>query len=1153
MRYSGVKRFISVLIIVFMCISMSACQSTGTGVKAFAATASYTTKELAEKAVMFINNEFNSAEKIDGYAAYALAKAGEDLSAYKWTRDGVSLKVEIERQAGLLGNDRSPVTYILGTQNDDGSFGTYANEYGTKAPLEALALAKRHISQDSSLYGEVDKAIDRAVDYLKRSYEKNGYDPAAWTFDYRCVEAIALAGEDLDSGEWKKGDRTLKQEVVSFAENAAQNIKSGDTVTLAKNLAALCAVSPDSDMIGEFAQEIKSRANTVSDAVYFGSSLYDDVMVLAALGKAGELDGIDEEKALNYINGFKHAHKNEWGTPAGCAWGVYFSEEPDLTAQVLTALSYFDGAGVEGSEVHKALRDGFTYLNDIQDSDTAAIYTQFDSTFATAEAVIALESCGYDYLGTDSEWVRDSKTKTVALVLMALSQLQDDDRAASLVGVLKARHSASSFENSVYSDMWAYLALGEAGKIGEINAVEAKQYILSKQNATGAWGETWENTFYPDFMSTAQAIRALSYLPGSSSDAQIQAAINRGLDYMKAQLQPDGSVYTTAPYPDDPVVDTAETIITLAKLGIDPKSWKSSQGKSPVDYMLQNALNSDGSFGSTKNILDAAEALSAFLLLEDESGSGEGGGSTTPVAVEKKIKVYVAVVGKNNELLFGPDSVTLSSDDRWGLTALGALDATGLDYVDSNGFVKSIEGQANSGTNGWMYKVNSSIPSVKASEKSVSDGDKIIWWYSTDYKSSGPSWGSLSSLSTSATATTTEVPSDLKEQNKKLPEKLRASEDALVALGSIDDKLGLKQDDRKPLDDLKGPAVIVQGQRSYADISGFKAQKSMLDENIANVECEVVASNGAVMADAGQEAGLVIPAGALNKDAKIYIQEVDNDALKQGTDESLEKMPQGFSLASGIYDFGPDGTLFKTPVTMTLKVFLPPVVKPENASLSCYDKKTGRWVAVPAVMDLARNVVIARLNHFSKYAVMIKEERKSFSDIGESFGWAKDYVETLAGAGILSGVDGNRFEPSRPVTRAEFVSILQKALGLARPEQTKTTFADVKEGAWYCDAVLAASAAGIVSGYQDGTFRPNSTITREEISVILSRVLKLSGKEQSGGFKDGDSISSWSKSAVFSAAEKGLLKGYEDGTFRPKNTVNRAECAVMIYRMLDMK
>ncbi|MDI3481354.1 MAG: hypothetical protein PWQ97_1009 [Tepidanaerobacteraceae bacterium] len=1155
----NVKRLMSLLVTVFICINIFTYASLkGIEPKAFAADSTYTSEQLADKAIQFINDKFKSGEKIDGYTAYVLMRAGEDLSSEKWTRDGVSLKEEIEKFADLLGNNRSLISYIVATQNEDGSFGPYANEYGTKAPLQALAMAKSRISKADTLYEKAEQSISKAVEYFKSIYMNKGYDSAGWAFDYRCVEALALAGENLSSDEWEKNGSTLKDEVLSSAENAASCADEEDAVSLAKNLTAVHAVDPESDLITTLADAIKSKVNTVENAVYFGNNLYDDVMVLTALGKTGNLDGIDQEKALNYINSsdFKHDHKDSWGYSAGCAWGVYYSEEPDLTAQVLTALSYFDGASDKDSKVYKTIQDGLAYLNDIQDSDTAAIYTQFDSTFATAETVIALESNGCnDYLESNSTWVKNSKTKTVAQTLMALNQWQDTERMEKLANILKARHSANGFENSVYSDMWAYIALGEAGKIGEISTNDAKNYILSKQSkaqgTAGAWGETWEVTFYPDFMSTAQAIRALSYLPGASGDTEIQAAIESGLAYMKKQLQPDGSVYTTTPYPDDPVVDTAETIVTLAMLGMDPKSWKSSEGNTPVDYMLKKALNSDGSFGSTKNTMDAAEALSAFLLIEGESDSGSGG-STAPVTVQKKIKVYVAVVGKNNELLFAPDSVTLSSDDKWGLTALGALDATGLDYVDDDGFVKSIEGQANSGMNGWMYKVNSSIPNVKASEKTLSEGDKVIWWYSTDYNSSGPSWGSLSSLST-ATADTTAVSSDLKEQNKKLPEMLRASEDALAALGNIDEKLGLKQDDKKPLEDLKGAAVIVHGVRSYSNINDLKTQKSKLDENKADIEDSVSAENGAVLVDSGQEVGLVIPAGALSKDTQIRIKEIDVSQPAKEAEESLKKMPQGFGLVSGIYDFSPDNITFEIPVTITLKVILPPMVKPENAILACYDEKTGHWVAVPAVMDLEKNLVFARVKHFSKYAVMIKDEKKSFADIGESFAWAKDYVETLAGAGILSGVGGDRFEPGRPVTRAEFVSMLQKAMGLAAPEDAKTSFVDVKKSAWYYEAVSAASASGLVSGYKDGTFRPDETITREEISVILSRALKLSGSEQSSGFKDEGSISSWSRPAIFAAVEKGLLKGYQDGTFRPKNAVSRAECAVIIYRMLDIK
>jgi len=109
-------------------------------------------------------------------------------------------------------------------------------------------------------------------------------------------------------------------------------------------------------------------------------------------------------------------------------------------------------------------------------------------------------------------------------------------------------------------------------------------------------------------------------------------------------------------------------------------------------------------------------------------------------------KVWIAVVGKKGELLFGPSMVTLKENSRWGITALGALEATGLSFTTNpyyGDFVTSVEGQKNEGMSGWMYKVNDRIPSVSAGEMSVEWGDKVIWWYSAGSNFEGPSWDSL--------------------------------------------------------------------------------------------------------------------------------------------------------------------------------------------------------------------------------------------------------------------------------------------------------------------------------------------------------------------------------------------------------------------------
>lgn len=115
-------------------------------------------------------------------------------------------------------------------------------------------------------------------------------------------------------------------------------------------------------------------------------------------------------------------------------------------------------------------------------------------------------------------------------------------------------------------------------------------------------------------------------------------------------------------------------------------------------------------------------------------------------AKEDGYAVGIAVVGKDGELLYPPGYVTLTPRDTWGITALGALEATGLPYTPSTrwfGFVEAVAGQRNKGQAGWMFAVNGEIPLVAADEKPVKAGDKVIWWYSKNIGAPTPSWDDL--------------------------------------------------------------------------------------------------------------------------------------------------------------------------------------------------------------------------------------------------------------------------------------------------------------------------------------------------------------------------------------------------------------------------
>ena len=207
----------------------------------------------------------------------------------------------------------------------------------------------------------------------------------------------------------------------------------------------------------------------------------------------------------------------------------------------MTALSYFDDADRPGSSVHSAIADGLAYLADIQDSDTAAINAPWDSTVATAETLIALKSIGRcfdEYAGASSIWVKQSKTKTIAQCLLAVSCWSSETAtrehlAALLAGRQKADGAGQgSFENSIYSDMWAYIALAEAGRLNSIDTAAATDYILSKQGRRFL-GRIFGDTYYADVLTTTQALRALSHLSAHPA-SRIRDALEKGLAYLKA-------------------------------------------------------------------------------------------------------------------------------------------------------------------------------------------------------------------------------------------------------------------------------------------------------------------------------------------------------------------------------------------------------------------------------------------------------------------------------------------------------------------------------------------------------------------------------------------------------------------------------------------
>ena len=203
--------------------------------------------------------------------------------------------------------------------------------------------------------------------------------------------------------------------------------------------------------------------------------------------------------------------------------------------------------------------------------------------------------------------------------------------------------------------------------------------------------------------------------------------------------------------------------------------------------------------------------------------------------------------------------------------------------------------------------------------------------------------------------------------------------------------------------------------------------------------------------------------------------------------------------------------------------------------------------------DVQQNALDALRNYIQAAELPTQSAKMPFEDVAADH-WAYSPIQYLYEHGIVNGESDNAFCPDNNVTREEFVKILVHALNISGVDST-TAFRDVDENEWYCKDIQTAYSTGIVTGLSTDTFGIGQNITREDICVMLARALDYQGKDitASGGkeYVDTDEISDYAREAVALMTDAGILSGYEDGTVQPKAFATRAECAKLMYTLLD--
>ncbi len=161
--------------------------------------------------------------------------------------------------------------------------------------------------------------------------------------------------------------------------------------------------------------------------------------------------------------------------------------------------------------------------------------------------------------------------------------------------------------------------------------------------------------------------------------------------------------------------------------------------------------------------------------------------------------------------------------------------------------------------------------------------------------------------------------------------------------------------------------------------------------------------------------------------------------------------------------------------------------------------------------------------------------------------WAQDTIRDMVGKGIITGYPDGSFKPNNNITRAEFTSLLVRAFNLE--SGPGKTFGDTA-GHWAGEIIKTANYHGLVSGYSDTLFGPDDPVTREQIAAMVINAIKIESFNGGGEFTDSAQVSDWAKESVAKAAIAELITGYPDGTFKPKANATRAEAAVVLDRTI---
>ncbi|MFC3802645.1 S-layer homology domain-containing protein [Cohnella sp. GCM10012308] len=358
---------------------------------------------------------------------------------------------------------------------------------------------------------------------------------------------------------------------------------------------------------------------------------------------------------------------------------------------------------------------------------------------------------------------------------------------------------------------------------------------------------------------------------------------------------------------------------------------------------------------------------------------------------------------------------------------------------------------------------------------------------------------------------------------------------------------------------VKGGSDAIVGELNGRMVQGMEDKQAVIRIRTALADYTIPAAQidiGAIAAKLGADVKLqdIVLRIEIAAPAAGTAKSVENAASKDGF--TLVAQPLEFSIHAVYGGQTLDVSSFNSYVERS--ILLPDHVDPGKITTGIVVEQDGSVRHVPTKVVTTDGRYYAQVNSLTNSTYAVVWHPLTFADaVGH---WAEAAVNDMGSRMIVDGTGAGQFQPDRNVTRAEFAAMIVRGLGL-KPEAGSGAFSDVKAADWYAGAIGAAVSQGLIQGYEDGTFRPTASITREQAMTIVAKALAITGLKAKlpvapaadilSAFVDASSVSDWASGGLADAVQAGLISGRGQAGLAPQASITRAEVATLMQRLLQ--